>query len=155
MKGALVTLQHIMRRGSFPCVVSCWMAPPFDREHPILYLSHSLSMSFAQHIIGRQLQALPKARSIPSIRGPTRATLLSTFPAFPVNRLAHLPAKPKIEARGDLSRAKFREEQLGLLAGFWVCSLVGFGCMYGVALMLEERTDQENETGASVYRPWV
>jgi hypothetical protein len=77
---------------------------------------------------------------------------MTTLPPFTAHQFNHMLNKVPTNYREKASRTTFRQEQAGLLAGFWACSLVGLGCMYTTALLLEE-TDDEEGLAASLFGP--
>jgi hypothetical protein len=118
-------------------------------------------MPFPQHHLGRQLRLTAKRSPLP---GPqTRASApkvstgttrmgMTTLPPSTAHQFNHMLNKVPTNYREKASRTTFRQEQAGLLAGFWACSLVGFGCMYTTALLLEENDDGEG-LAASLFVP--
>ncbi|KAG7575492.1 hypothetical protein FFLO_00311 [Filobasidium floriforme] len=109
-------------------------------------------MPFPQHHLGRQLRLTAKRSPLPGpqARAPapkgsisTARMGMTTLPPFTAHQFNHMLNKVPTNYREKASRTTFRQEQAGLLAGFWACSLVGFGCMYTTALLLEENDDGE------------
>lgn len=121
----------------------------------------AIEMPFPQHHLGRQLRLTAKRSPLPGsqTRAPAPKVSISTarmgmttLPPFTAHQFNHMLNKVPTNYREKASRTTFRQEQAGLLAGFWACSLVGFGCMYTTALLLEENDDGEG-LAASLFGP--
>jgi hypothetical protein len=118
-------------------------------------------MPFPQHHLGRQLRLTAKRSPLPSpqTRAPapkvpisTARMGMTTLPPFTAHQFNHMLNRLPTNYREKASMTTFRQEQAGLLAGFWACSLLGFGCMYTTALLLEENDDEEG-LAASLFVP--